>query len=168
MIRITSKIQSFHPFTFSDISWKFHQNPSISFWFILYTNTSGSLDPDDPDHSQNLITCSLSHLGHFLKISSKSTHDLLSYLSLKLYFMDPEDPDSGPDHSQNWTISSFYHFFLLPFVTYPKNIIKIHPKIMLQPGSRWSRQWSRSLQKCNHLFLVPFRSFAENVITIHR
>ena len=81
--------------------------------------------------------------------------------------MDPEDPDSGPDHSQNWTISSFYHFFLLPFVTYPKNIIKIHPKIMLQPGSRWSTQWSRSLQKCNHLFLVPFRSFAENVITIH-
>ena len=69
--------------------------------FILYINTSGSLDPDDPDHSQNLITCSLSHLGHFLKISSKSTHDFLSYVSLKLYFMDPEDPDSGPDHSQN-------------------------------------------------------------------
>ena len=86
VIRITSKIQSFHPFTFSDISWKFHQNPSISFWFILYTNTSGSLDPDDPDHSQNLITCSLSHLGHFLKISSKSTHDFLSYLSLKIIF----------------------------------------------------------------------------------
>ena len=71
------------------------------FIFIFYTNTSGSLDPDDPDHSQNLITCSWSHLGHFLKISSKSTHDFLSYLSLKLYFMDPEDPDSGPDHSQN-------------------------------------------------------------------
>ena len=49
--------------------------------------------------------------------------------------MDPEDPDSGPDHSQNRTISSFYHFFLLPFATYPKNVIKIHPKIMLQPGS---------------------------------
>ena len=80
---------------------KIHQNPFISFSFILYINTSGSLDPDDPDHSQNLITCSLSHLGHFLKISSKSTHDFLSYLSLKLYFMDPQDPDSGPDHSQN-------------------------------------------------------------------
>ena len=26
---------------------------------------------------------------------------------------------------------SFYHFFLLPFVTYPKNIIKIHPKTRL-------------------------------------
>ena len=42
-----------------------------------------STDPDDPDsdpdHSQNVITCSLSHLGHFLKISSKS-----SYLSLKI------------------------------------------------------------------------------------
>ena len=36
-------------------------------------------DPDSPDsyadHSQNLITCSLSHLGHFLKISSKSIHN---------------------------------------------------------------------------------------------
>ena len=136
MIQITSKIQSFHPVTFWDISSKFHQNLSITFWFILYTTTSGSLDPEDPDHSQNLITCSLSLFGHFLKISSKSTHDFLSYLSLKLYFMDPEDPDSGPDHSQNWTISSFYHFVLLPFVTYPKNIIKIHPKILLQPGSR--------------------------------
>ena len=65
VIRITSKIEPFHPFTFSDISWKLHQNPSISFWAILYTNTSGSLDPDDPDsdpdHSQNLITCSSSH-----------------------------------------------------------------------------------------------------------
>ena len=64
VIRITSKIQPFHLFTFSDISWKFHQNPFISFWAILYTNTSGSLDPDDPDsdpdHSQNLITCSSS------------------------------------------------------------------------------------------------------------
>ena len=36
-----------------------------------------------------------------MKMRSKSTHDFLSYLSLKLYFMDPEDPDSGPDHSQN-------------------------------------------------------------------
>ena len=25
----------------------------------------------------------------------------ISSLSLKLYFMDPEDPDSGPDQSQN-------------------------------------------------------------------
>ena len=39
------------------------------------------MDPDsDPDHSQNLITCSLSHLGHVLKISSKSVHKFLSYL----------------------------------------------------------------------------------------
>ena len=59
-------------------------------------------DPDsDPDHSQNLVTCSLSNLGHFLKISSKSIHNFLSYLSLKLHVMDPEDPDSDPDHSQN-------------------------------------------------------------------
>ena len=50
--------------------------------------------------------------------------------------MDPEDPDSGPDHLQNGIISSFYHFFVLSFLTYPKNIIKIHPKIMWQPGSR--------------------------------
>ena len=110
MIWITSKIQSFHPFTFSDISWKFHQNPSISFWFILYTNTSGSLDPDDQDHSQNLITCSLSHLGQFLKISSKSTHDFLSYLSLKIIF-------HGSRRSRQWSgsLPKFNHIFLLPF-----------------------------------------------------
>ena len=42
--------------------------------------------------------------------------------------MDPEDPDNDPKHSQNLIISSFYQFFLLPFLTYPKNIIKIHPK----------------------------------------
>ena len=71
--------------------------------FLIYLVHKHIWQPgsDDPDHSQNLITCSLSHLGHFLKISSKSTHDFLSHLSLKLYFMDPEDPDSGPDHSQN-------------------------------------------------------------------
>ena len=28
----------------------------------------------------------------------------------KLHFMDPEDPDSDPDHSQNLIISSFYLF----------------------------------------------------------
>ena len=34
------------------------------------------MDPDsDPDHSQHLITCSLSHLGHILIISSKSVHN---------------------------------------------------------------------------------------------
>ena len=87
MIRITSKIQPFHPFTFSDTSRKFHQNPSISFSATLYTNTSGSLDQDDadsdPDHSQNLITCSSHHLGHLLKMSSQSIHNFLRYLSLK-------------------------------------------------------------------------------------
>ena len=37
------------------------------------------IDPDsDPDYSQNRITCSLSHLGHILKISSKSVHNFLS------------------------------------------------------------------------------------------
>ena len=35
----------------------------------------------DPDHSQNPITCSLSHLGHILKISSISVNNYLSYLS---------------------------------------------------------------------------------------
>ena len=59
------------------------------------------MDPDSyPDHSQNLITCPLSHLGHILKISSKSVHNFLSY---------PEDPDDL-DHSQNLITSSFYHF----------------------------------------------------------
>ena len=48
--------------------------------------------------------------AHILKISSKSIHNFLSYLSLKLHFMDPEDPDSDPDHSQNCIISFFYLF----------------------------------------------------------
>ena len=50
----------------------------------MFTNASGSLGPDDPDsdpdHSQNLITCSLSHFGHILKILLKSVHKFLSYL----------------------------------------------------------------------------------------
>ena len=47
-----------------------------------------SVDPDDqdsdPDHSQNLTTCFLSHLGHFLKISLKSILNFLSHLSLRM------------------------------------------------------------------------------------
>ena len=39
--------------------------------------------------------------AHILKISSKSVHNFLSYLSLKIHFMDEEGPDSDPDHSQN-------------------------------------------------------------------
>ena len=44
----------------------------------------------DRDHSQNLITCSLSHIGHILKISLKSVRNFLSYLSyaaFRLYCM---------------------------------------------------------------------------------
>ena len=37
-------------------------------------------DPDDPNHSQNLITSSLYQFGHILKILSKSVHKFLSYL----------------------------------------------------------------------------------------
>ena len=37
-------------------------------------------DPDDPDHSQNLIPSSFHHFGHILKILSKSVHKFLSYL----------------------------------------------------------------------------------------
>ena len=77
---------------------------------VIWITPNFFMDPDsDPDHYQHLITCSLSHLGHILKISSKSLHNFLSYLSLKLHFMDPEDPDD-PDHSQNLITSSFYHF----------------------------------------------------------
>ena len=61
------------PYSDPDHFQKFHQNPPICFLVILYTNTSGSLDPhdpdSDPDYFQKLITCSLSHLRHFLKIS---------------------------------------------------------------------------------------------------
>ena len=34
----------------------------------------------------------------------------MSYLSLKLNLMEPEDPDSDPDDSQNLITPSFYHF----------------------------------------------------------
>ena len=37
-------------------------------------------DPDDPDHSQNLITSSFYHFGHILKILSKSVNKFLSSL----------------------------------------------------------------------------------------
>ena len=44
-------------------------------------------DPDsDPDHSQNLITSSFTNFSHILKISLKSLHTFLSYLSLKIKF----------------------------------------------------------------------------------
>ena len=46
--------------------------------------------------------------------------------------MDPEDPDSGPDHSQNRIISSFYHFFVLPFLTINNPILKISSKFILK------------------------------------
>ena len=59
-----------------------HQGSSI--WI---TPNIFFMDPDsDLDNSKNLITCSLSHLGDILKISSKSIHDFLSYLSLKITF----------------------------------------------------------------------------------
>ena len=42
------------------------------------------MDPEDPDsdpnHSQNLITFFFYHLGHILKILSKSVHKFLRYL----------------------------------------------------------------------------------------
>ena len=126
------------PFTFSDISWKFHQNPSISFWFILYTNTSGSLDPDDPDHSQNLITCSLYHLGHLLKMSSQSIHNFLRYLSLKIKF-------HGSRRSRQWSgsLAKFNHIFLLPFWTYPENFIKIHLSVFELSCSQTNKQTNK-------------------------
>ena len=34
-----------------------------------------------PDHPQNLITCSLCHARHTLKISERSVHNFLSYLA---------------------------------------------------------------------------------------
>ena len=51
VIWITPKIESFLPFTFSDISWKFHQNPSISFWVISFTNRR----TDKPRQKHNLL-----------------------------------------------------------------------------------------------------------------
>ena len=38
------------------------------------------MDPDDPDHSQNLITSSFYHFGHILKILSKSVDTCMSCL----------------------------------------------------------------------------------------
>ena len=93
--------------------------------FHIFANGDPSIffmDPDsDPDHSQNLIAWSLSHLGHILKISSKSVHNFLSYLSLKITF-------HGSRRSRwSGSLPKLNHFFLLPFQTYPENFIKIHP-----------------------------------------
>ena len=82
------------------------------------------MDPEDPDSGPGAVF----------------TKGLSKVLGLSwLYFYTKVKPktwlrpfvNTAPDHSQNRTISSFYHFFLLPFVTYPKNIIKIHPKTRL-------------------------------------
>ena len=174
VIRITSKIQLFHPFTFSDISWKFHQNPSISFFATMYTNTSDNLDPDDPDsdpdHSPNLITCSSHHLGHLLKMSSQSIHNFLRYLSYyiswiqKIHIVIRITSKIQPFNS---SLYLFRHILKISSKSVHKFFSYNVHKHIWQPGSRWSRQWSRSLPKSNHLFLAPFRSFAENVITIH-
>ena len=58
----------------------------------------------------NLVTCSLSRLGHLLKISSKSIHNFLSYLSLKISF-------HGSGRSRLWSgsLPKLKHFFVLLF-----------------------------------------------------
>ena len=48
--------------------------------------------------------------------------------------MDPEDPDSDPDHTQ------FNHIFLLPFWTYPENFIKIHLSVFELSCSQTNKQ----------------------------
>ena len=91
------------------------------FWLIVIQITPNLffMDSDsDPDHSQNLITCSLPHLGHILKISSKSVYNFLTYLSLKITFHASRRSGSLPKSN---------HFFLLPFRTYTENFIKILP-----------------------------------------
>ena len=146
VIRITSKIQLFHPFTFSDISWKFHQNPSISFFATMYTNTSGNLDPDDPDHSPNLITCSSHHLGQLLKMSSQSIHNFLRYLSYYISWIQkihiviritskiqPFHPFTFSDISwkfhQNPSISFLATMYTNTSATWIQTVIQITPQI---------------------------------------
>ena len=92
VIRITPKIESFLHFTLSDISWKCHRNPSISFWVICLYKLH-FIDPEDPDSDpdysqkcQNWIISSFHLSRHILKISLKSIHKFLSYLSLKITF----------------------------------------------------------------------------------
>ena len=53
--------------------------------------------------------------------------------------MDPEDPDSDPDHSQNLIISSFYHFW-----TYPENFIKIHLSVFELFCSQTNKQRAKN------------------------
>ena len=138
MIRITSKIQSFHPFTTSSFYYLQH-SLKISSKFIV--KSCCRLDPDDPDgdpdHSKSIITCSLYHLGHLLKMSSQSIHNFLRYVLL--HFTDPEDPYSDPDHFQNSVISSFYLFRHILKIS-SKSVHKffcynVHKHIW-QPGSR--------------------------------
>ena len=58
--------------------------------YLAITSFKERPDPDDPDsdpdHSQNLISCSLSHLGQILNISSKPINNFLNYQSLKITF----------------------------------------------------------------------------------
>ena len=53
--------------------------------------------------------------------------------------MDPEDPDSDPDHSQNLIISSFYHFG-----QYPENLSKIHLSVFELSCSQTNKQRAKN------------------------
>ena len=92
------------------------------------------MDPDsDPDYSLNLIICSLSHLGHILKISSKSVHNFLSYLFLKITF------HGSKRYRWSGSLPKSNHFFLLPFQTHPENFIKIRPSVFELSCSQTNR-----------------------------
>ena len=71
------------------------------------------MDPEDPDsdlnHSQNLITSSVYHFGHILKILSKSVHKFLSYLVHK-----QTDGQTNPDEN----ITSLAEVIMLDVHTY--------------------------------------------------
>ena len=57
--------------------------------------------------------------------------------------MDPEDPDSDPDHSQN--------FFILPLQTYPENFIKIRKFLSYLVHKQTHKPTNKRRQKHNLL-----------------
>ena len=54
---------------------------------------------------------------HDVYVENRTSKRKEMYMKIKYFPMDPEDPDSDPDHSKNLMISSFYLF---------KHILKIY------------------------------------------
>ena len=110
------KIESLLLFAMADISWKFQQDPSITFWVILpgFLPDSGfSTIPSGffripSGLLQHWITSTFCHARHFLKISARSVHNFLSYLAypMGLFISDPDSKWSRIEESFRITLKN--------------------------------------------------------------